>query len=214
MRIPVSPTLILLLSLSLFSCNSKEEKEKTSTIKKNTRDSAAVTKPDITVNPYAGVDVSPMDISYYPVDYPILKMAGTVTNPPLTRVVYSRPHLQGRKLFHEVLKYDEPWRLGANESTELDLYRDATIQGKKIKAGRYVLYCIPQPEKWIIVLNTNIDSWGLHPDSTKDIARFTIPVKQTNNHLEYFTIIFEKTDGGADMLMAWDNIEARLPINF
>jgi hypothetical protein len=214
MRIPVSPTLILLLSLSLFSCNSKEEKKKTSTIKKNTRDSAAVTKPDITVNPYAGVDVSPMDISYYPVDYPILKMAGTVTNPPLARVVYSRPHLQGRKLFHEVLKYDEPWRLGANESTELDLYRDATIQGKKIKAGRYVLYCIPQPEKWIIVLNTNIDSWGLHPDSTKDIARFTIPVKQTNNHLEYFTIIFEKTDGGADMLMAWDNIEARLPINF
>jgi hypothetical protein len=214
MRIPVSPTLILLLSLSLFSCSSKEEKEKASTIKKNTRDSTVVTKPEITVNPYAGVDVSPMDISYYPVDYPILRMAGTVTNPPLVRVVYSRPHLQGRQLFHEVLKYDEPWRLGANESTELDLYRDATIQGKKIKAGRYVLYCIPQPEKWIIVLNTNIDSWGLHPDSTKDIARFTIPVKQTNYHLEYFTIIFEKTDGGAEMLMAWDNIEARLPINF
>ena len=65
-----------------------------------------------------------------------------------------------------------------------------------------------------IIINSNIDSWGLHPDSTKDIARFIIPVKQTANHLEYFTMIFEKTSTGAELLMAWDNLEARLPFRF
>ncbi len=166
------------------------------------------------VNPYAIVDVSPMDISYFPVEYPILKMENRINTPPLARIVYSRPHLQGRKLFQNLLKLEEPWRLGANESTELDLYTDATIQDNKIKAGRYVLYSIPQADSWTIILNTNIDSWGLHPDSTKDIARFIIPVKKTSNRIEYYTMVFEKTNNGADILMAWDDLEARLPVKF
>lgn len=213
MKTFISWLLVFSLPFCLFFCTTKEGK-KTTIAKSNTGDSAAVTKSETNVNPYAAVDVSPMDMSYYPTDYPKLKMAKTVSAPPLVRVVYSRPHLQGRQLFHDILKYNEPWRLGANEATELDLYRDATIQDKKVKAGRYVLYCIPQPDKWIIVLNANIDSWGLQPDSTKDIARFPIPAMQTASHLEYFTMVFEKTDGGAELLMAWDNVEARLSINF
>jgi Protein of unknown function (DUF2911) len=213
MKISVSWLLIFLLPACWLSCNSKEEKKATVS-KNNTGDSASIIRAEATANPYAGVDISPMDISYYPADYPKLKMAKAVNTPPLARVVYSRPHLQGRHLFHEVLKYNEPWRLGANEATEIDLYHDATIQGKKIKAGRYVLYCIPEQDKWTIVLNSNIDSWGLQPDSTKDIARFPVPSKLTANHLEYFTMIFEKTDSGAELVMAWDNVEARLPITF
>lgn len=33
-------------------------------------------------NPYNGVDVSPMDMVYYPADYPKLKMAHTLETPP------------------------------------------------------------------------------------------------------------------------------------
>jgi hypothetical protein len=178
------------------------------------KDSSKIKVPGKNENPYAIVDISPMDMSYYPADYPILKMTNAITTDPLARIIYSRPHLQGRQLFHDLLKYGEPWRLGANESTELDLYTDALIQDKKIKAGRYVLYCIPEPDNWTIIINSNIDSWGLHPDSTKDIARIIIPVKQTANHLEYFTMIFEKTNDGAELLMTWDNLEARLPFRF
>ncbi|HVZ55618.1 MAG TPA: DUF2911 domain-containing protein, partial [Chitinophagaceae bacterium] len=80
---------------------------------------------DSQANPYAPVDVSPMDMSYYPVDYPMAKMANPDTLPPLARVIYSRPHLQGRQLFHGLLSYGVPWRLGANEATELDLFSEA-----------------------------------------------------------------------------------------
>ena len=104
--------------------------------------------------------------------------------------------------------------MGANEATELELYTDAIIQGKKIKAGRYILYCIPQETSWTIILNSNIDSWGLEPDPAKDIEKFTVPVKKNPFPLEYFTIVFEKTAAGTDLLMAWDSVEARLPISF
>ena len=206
--------LLSLISVLVFitGCSNKEKKPVETNIV--SKDSSRIKAPGKNENPYVIVDVSPMDISYYPADYPILKMTKAINTEPLARIIYSRPHLQGRQLFHDLLKYGEPWRLGANESTELDLYQDAYIQGKKIKAGRYVLYCIPQPDNWTIIINSNIDSWGLHPDSTKDINRFVIPVKQTNNHLEYYTMIYEKTDTGYDLLMAWDNFEARLPFRF
>jgi hypothetical protein len=203
----------LLTALLFLSCNNKKEDNPPD--KKNPPDSINRVKTDRpSVNPYASVDISPMDMSYYPIDYPKLRMTKAISTPPLARVVYSRPHLQGRHIFHEVLKYEEPWRLGANEATELELFSDATIQDKKIKAGRYVIYCIPHKDSWTVVLNSNIDSWGLEPDVTKDVARFTVPVTKTKNSLEFFTIVFEKKDPAAELVMAWDDVEVRLPISF
>lgn len=213
MRLLTRSYFIILLLFSFAACSNKENKPIENGIV-SSKDSSKIKAPGKNENPYVIVDISPMDMSYYPADYPILKMTKAINTGPLARVIYSRPHLQGRQLFHDLLKYGEPWRLGANESTELDLYADAFIQDKKIKAGRYVLYCIPEPDNWTIIINSNMDSWGLHPDSTKDIARFIIPVKQTANHLEYYTMVFAKTSDSAELLMAWDNLEARLPFRF
>jgi len=201
---------------ALWSCNNNkmEKKDPVSSIKIATPDTIEKANQEATADPYAPVDISPMDMSYFPIDYPKLKMANPDLAPPIARVIYSRPHLQGRKLFHQLLKYGEPWRMGANEATEIQFFRDVTIQNKKIKAGRYMLYCIPQPESWTIIFNSNIDSWGLHPDPSKDIARFKVASKEANRSLEYLTILFEKIETGADLTMAWDNFEARLSINF
>ena len=38
------------------------------------------------------------------------------------------------------------------------------------------LYCIPYAEKWTIIFNTNLFTWGLHMDKSKDIFRVDIPV--------------------------------------
>jgi hypothetical protein len=206
-------TTCIALVLFLASCaDHKDEQVTVTPVNGNDTNKRGV--PETVLNLYAPVDVSPMDMSYFPVDYPKLKMAKTTTQPPFARVVYSRPHLGGRKLFTDIQKYNEPWRLGANESTELDLYKPATVLNKKIPAGRYVLYCIPQPDKWTIIFNTNKDTWGLHPDTTKDVASFEIPVSQKEYRLEYFTIVFEGKDAAAELVMAWDNTEARLPFSF
>ena len=203
--------IILIPAVFLFSCEEKEKQPATNNIP--TKDTILNVKADTSSNPYVMVDISPMDMSYFPVDYPKLKMADSKMAPPVARVIYSRPHLQGRELFHDVLKYGEHWRLGANEATEIDFFRDVTIQGKKIKTGRYILYCILGPDTWTIVINSNIDSWGLQQDTTKDIQRFQIPVTHDNPTLEYFTMLFEKTDIGADLVMAWDDVIAKLPVD-
>ncbi|HRQ50042.1 MAG TPA: DUF2911 domain-containing protein, partial [Agriterribacter sp.] len=62
------------------------------------------------------LDKSPLDIVYYPPEYPKLKMIGKMPSPPVFRVIYSRPQKNGRKIFGSVVKYGEHWRLGANEA--------------------------------------------------------------------------------------------------
>ena len=202
---------LFLLPFFVIACEQKQKEEPVDQTVK-IPDTLINQKPEIAANTYASVDVSPMDMSYFPVDYPKIKMAKTP--PPVARVIYSRPHLQRRALFNGILKYDEPWRLGANEASELTFYKPVTIQGKKIKAGRYIIYGIPHVDTWTIILNSNIDTWGLKQDSTKDIGRFEIPVSTNGTSLEYFTMVFEKADTGANLVIAWADVVAKLPIKF
>jgi hypothetical protein len=170
-------------------------------------------------NEYASADQSPMDMSYFPPGYPLQKMKGKdSTGGPLARVIYSRPHKKGRIIFgntdQSLCKYGKEWRLGANEASEIEFFRDAIVAGRTIPKGRYIIYCIPYPERWTIVLNKNLYTWGLHMDPMQDFFKTDIPVMELNPRLEDFTMVFLPATHGADLLMAWDNVKAILPISF
>lgn len=172
------------------------------------------------VNPYAAVDKSPMDMSYYPVNYPMQVMSGNDSSGLVARVIYSRPQKNGRRVFSDeappksVQQYGTYWRLGANEASEIEFFKPVTIHERKIPKGRYIIYCIPFEDKWTIVLNTNLFDWGLHPDASKDIARIDIPAEKTSRPVEYFTMVFQQSATGANLVMAWDSVKAVLPISF
>jgi Protein of unknown function (DUF2911) len=203
--------------ITAFSCNDKPVTARDDkTPPQTNQDTPPVIQHshNYATNIYATVDVSPMDMSYYPVEYYKLNMAKQATSPLMVRVLYSRPHLNGRKLFSGILKYGEAWRLGANESTEIQFFKEVSIQGKKVKPGRYIMYCIPNENTWTIVLNSNVDTWGLQPDPSGDIMRVEAQVAKVNHHTEYFTIVFSKSTKGADMLVAWDDYEIKLPLEF
>lgn len=163
------------------------------------------------------VDKSPMDMSYYPNGYPVSKIQDKPTDPLVARVIYSRPQKNGRTVFGNdncIQQYGTYWRLGANEASEIEFFKPANINGQKIPQGRYTIYCIPYEKTWIITLNSNLFSWGLHPDTSKDIAKIEIPVFKTDKSIEVFTMVFQPAATGADLLMAWDNVKAVLPITF
>jgi len=159
-----------------------------------------------------GFDKSPMDMSYYPVDYPKLKMSGNVSEPLIARVIYSRPQKDSRTIFGNLIRYGSIWRLGANEATEIEFFKDVNINNQKVLKGRYVLYCIPYETKWTLVLNNDLFTWGLKIDSTKDAYKFTVPVAKTRFPYEVFTMEFEKAAKGAQLVLEWDSAKAALPI--
>jgi hypothetical protein len=172
------------------------------------------------VKTFTAIDKSPMDISYYPANYPTLKMNGGDTNILIARLIYSRPQKSGRIIFGNeappkfVQQYGTYWRLGANEASEIEFFKNVTIKEQKILKGRYIIYCIPYENKWIIIFNSNLFSWGLHPDIQKDIAKIEIPVSKTNQITEHLSMVFEQAPTGANLIISWDGVKAILPISF
>ena len=164
--------------------------------------------------PISGLDKSPMDMSYYPADYPKLKMTNSVEEPLVARIIYSRPKKDGRIIFGEVVKYGSAWRLGANEATEIEFFKTVRIKNQVVEKGRYIMYCIPQSDQWTLILNNDLYTWGLKIDSTKDVHKFTIPIEKTNYPFEYFTMEFQKSPPHMQLAMTWDSVKAVLPINY
>jgi hypothetical protein len=156
------------------------------------------------------LDKSPMDVSYYPPNYPILKMRGQANGEPSARIIYSRPQKKGREIFGQEVKYNEVWRLGANEATELELFKNAVIAGKNIPRGRYGLFCIPSESKWTIILNKDNYSWGSFAyKKEKDFARIEVPVQKNDEITEALTMYFEKNN----LVILWDYIKVNVPVN-
>lgn len=159
------------------------------------------------------LDKSPMDMSYLPANYPLLKKNGKARDLPIARVLYGRPAKNGRNIFGGLTRYDELWRLGANEATEVEFFTNVKVGGRPVPKGRYTMYCIPEENKWTLIINKDNYSWGSFTyDAKKDVIRTDVPVEKSNEIAESFTIYFEDTRNGGNMIFLWDDVKAVLPI--
>jgi Protein of unknown function (DUF2911) len=157
------------------------------------------------------LDKSPMDMSYSPNAFPIMKFQGKAAGTPNARVVYSRPQKRGRSIFGGEVRFNEIWRMGANENTEIEFFKDATFGGKKIAKGRYTIFCIPAADSWTIIVNKDADNWGnFNYNVKKDVARFSVPVQKTDP-VENFTMYFDAVN---NLLIMWDDVKIAIPVSF
>lgn len=158
------------------------------------------------------IDKSPLDISYYPVNYPVLKIQDKLTEPLLARVIYSRPSKAGRSIIGDLVEYGQVWRMGANEATEIELFRDVTVLSHKLKKGRYTLYAIPAQEYWTIIFNRDTDTWGaFRYDMKKDALRVDLKPERMKEEQEVLSMIFEKNGQQVELNLFWDNIKLSIP---
>jgi len=173
----------------------------------------------INLNPpsLAGDDVSPLDLVQYP---PMSRLrnyveaADLAANEPQVRVVYSRPQMKGRKIFGDLLKYSELWRVGANETTELTFFQDVNIGGTVVPAGRYGLFATVNKDNWEFIIHKNVQSWGpANHDDEDNIVTVVAKTEKTPSTLEALSMTFvDKGNNKIDLVVGWENTMARLPI--
>jgi len=133
---------------------------------------------------FKGLDKSPMDIASFPSNYRVSEK--------VIKIIYSRPQLKGRSL-EKLAPLGKKWRTGANEATEVTFYKDVVFGGTAVKAGTYTMYAIPGKTTWTVVLSSQLNVWGayFHKDEN-DVAKVTIPVKQTEENLDVFSIAIDE----------------------
>lgn len=131
------------------------------------------------------------------------------------KAVYGQPMKRGREVFGDLEPYGQVWRTGANEATEITTTKDVRVGNKTLKAGTYTLFSVPEKDKWKIIFNSDLGQWGAFKyDPTKDVLITEVPVTQSAELYEAFTIKFDETRTGADMMMAWDKTKVLVPLTF
>jgi DUF2911 family protein len=128
-------------------------------------------------------------------------------------VDYSSPRAKGRKVFGGLVPYGEVWRLGANEATTFVISAEVTVGGKKVPAGSYTLFAVPNADKWTLVISKKTGEWGVpYPGADSDLARVDMKASKLPSPAENFTIAFDKTGAGCTMRVEWENTRATIDI--
>lgn len=132
------------------------------------------------------------------------------------KITYGQPSKRKRLIFGNLVPFNQVWRTGANEATEITLTREVTIQGTSVPAGTYSLFTIPNPTEWTIILNKDLGLWGSYNyNSKQDFMRWTVPViKQEEKTFERLSITLNEKNNRADLNICWDDICVTLPIQF
>ncbi len=179
---------------------------------------AALTFNTASAQKFSKMDKSPLDFAFYPSSAPHRVFAKDEAKQkalePQIRVAYSRPAKKDRVIFGELLKYNEAWRVGANESTEILFMNDVVFGGKKIKAGRYSIIIFPTATEWTLKLNTELDGWGDYSyNKEADIASVTVPVTASETVIENLSIaLYEASENTVHLKIGWDKSIAEFPI--
>lgn len=148
---------------------------------------------------FSSLDKSPLDVTAYP-------NSNKIQN-KLIKVVYSRPQLKDREL-SALIPNGTMWRTGANEATNVTLYKDMKLGGKTVKAGEYSLFTIPGDKEWTIILNKDINVWGSYSyKEANDVIRVMAPVS-SGDSLDAFSIAF--ADNG-NMYLGWGTLRVAIP---
>ncbi len=211
---PASSLLYIALSF-LAACNSSTPTPAPDSSAARKTNGGSASQIIVNPKPVSGIfDQSPMDMIYFPTEFPKLKSQRQASGDPKVRVIYSRPQRHNRAIFGGLQKYGQPWRMGANEATEIQLFTPASVNGKKIAKGTYILYCIPEEKEWTIVFNSASYTWGLQFDPANDVLRTTIPVEAIEEPVEALTMFFTDENGKAILHIEWDHVKAQLPFSF
>jgi hypothetical protein len=150
------------------------------------------------------LDTSPMD----------MVMHRNQKDEIIMRVIYSRPETRNREIFGKLVPYGEVWRTGANEATEITLYKDMKVGNEVVNAGTYTLYTIPDEKEWTIILSKSVHTWGAYEyTDEKDYIRIKVPVRNASHNIENFSMAIEQKEGEAstNLLMGWADKYVKVP---
>lgn len=134
------------------------------------------------------------------------------------KLCYGSPSAQGRTLVGgEIHPFGEVWRMGANEPTTLHTSVAINFGDIALAPGSYSLYAIPGEESWEVVVNHEVNRWGIpiSPEVRQhDIGSVTVPRMRPASHVESLSFEFgDPTSGAAPLIFEWEEFRIEVPIS-
>lgn len=130
-------------------------------------------------------------------------------------IEYSRPGVNDRTIWGDLVPYNEIWRAGANKATQVITSADIKIENESLPKGNYSLFIIPVSEtEWTLIFNKETELWGAG-DYKKEMDQLRlsvtpIKVSSSTERLEYH---FTDVNMNSSVLsMNWTDLQVDLNI--
>ncbi len=117
-------------------------------------------------------------------------------------IVYGSPSVKGRVIWGELVPFDKIWRAGANEATTFEFSKDVEIENKKLPAGKYSFFIIPNKEKSTLIFNNDANQWGAYKyNIDKDQLRVDVKPSISSDQIEKLVYKIDQSN----ILLKWSN---------
>jgi len=127
---------------------------------------------------------------------------------------YSRPLVNGRKVFGGIVPFGDVWRAGANENTTITFTDPVTIEGKPLDKGTYGLFMIPTESDWTVIFSKVNSAWGAFtykPD--EDVLRVTVKPAVSEFHDALLYDFDDLKPDAAVLTLRWDKIAVPVKVS-
>ena len=120
-------------------------------------------------------------------------------------VRYNSPQMRGRKIMGALVPWNQVWRTGANPATTLITSVPLKFGDLLVPAGTHTIYTLPNPDKWLLIINNQTAQWGTVYNQNQDLGRTPMMKKSLSAPQEGMSISFEKTTANStEMHVRWE----------
>src|SRR5260221_6771173 len=129
------------------------------------------------------------------------------------KLSYHRPAVNKRKVWGELVPWNEVWRAGANQNTTISFSSDVAVGGQKLAAGTYGLHMLPTEKDWTVIFSRMADAWGSFSYNPKeDAARITVTPQPADFQERLGYSFDDPTDTSVQAVMRWEMMKVVFPI--
>lgn len=121
-------------------------------------------------------------------------------------VDYHTPGVKNRKIWGQLVPYEQVWRAGANENTLITFSDSVRIGGRPVPAGTYSLYVLPSADHdWQFILNKVTNHWGNEGYNAKDdVLRVPVLPETTPMHESLSYWFSDVRPNAARLNLSWE----------
>ena len=150
-------------------------------------------------------------LAFGQVEYPSLSPKGRIeqvvgnTN---VEIEYERPSVRNRVVFGGIVPWNKVWRTGAGYCTKISFDKPVIIGGQTVNPGKYTIFTIPNPDRWIVILNSNTTLYGsFNYNPEKDITRFIVRPTKSQRFYETLTFDIDLIPNNARIFISWEETQ-------
>lgn len=140
---------------------------------------------------------------------PAATATGTINGATIS-INYSSPSVKERVIWGELVPFNKIWRAGANAATTIESDKDLVVEGKKLPAGKYSFFVIPNETECILIFNKVAKMSGTSNYNEKeDQLRVTVKPQASDSNNESLIYTINKNS----IVLSWEKWNIPFSVN-